>query len=136
MEYSCLKTLAGKHNSTSRKIIRKYRDGKGGWSIPYKTAKGDKRREFAKFMDCKNADNFNDTIVDFVKYARARTTFEDRLSAQVCELCGKTDVPLEMHHVNKVKNLKGKQFWEMVMIAKKRKTLAVCKNCHHKIHHP
>jgi ribosomal protein L32 len=79
---------------------------------------------------------FSDTIIDFVKYARARTTFEDRLSAQVCELCGKTDVPLEMHHVNKVKNLKGKQFWEIVMIAKKRKTLAVCKNCHHKIHHP
>ena len=26
--------------------------------------------------------------------------------------------------------------WEIVMIAKKRKTLAVCKDCHHKIHHP
>lgn len=29
MEYSCLKTLASKHNSTTRKIICKYRDGKG-----------------------------------------------------------------------------------------------------------
>ena len=35
-----------------------------------------------------------------------------------------------------VKNLKGKQLWELAMIAKKRKTLAVCKDCHHKIHHP
>ena len=33
MEYSCLKTLAGKHESTSRKIIRKYRDGNGGWGL-------------------------------------------------------------------------------------------------------
>ena len=41
-----------------------------------------------------------------------------------------------IHHVNKVKNLKGKQLWELAMIAKKRKTLAVCKDCHHKIHHP
>ena len=46
------------------------------------------------------------------------------------------NVPLEIHHVNKVKNLKGKQLWELAMIAKKRKTLAVCKDCHHKIHHP
>ena len=59
-----------------------------------------------------------------------------RLSARVCELCGKTNVPLEIHHVNKVKHLKGKQLWELAMIAKKRKTLAVCKDCHHKIHHP
>jgi len=136
MEYSCLKTLAGKHCTTSRKIIQKYRDGKGGWSVPYETKKGAKRRNFAKFMDCKNIDNFNDTAIDFVKYAKARTTFEDRLSAKVCELCGKTDAPLEIHHVNKVKNLKGKQDWEIVMITKKRKTLAVCKSCHHKIHHP
>ncbi len=136
MEYSCLKTLAGKHCTTSRKIIQKYRDGKGGWSVPYKTKKGAKRRNFAKFMDCKNSDNFSDTVIDFVKYAKARTTFEDRLSAKVCELCGKTDVPLKIHHVNKVKNLKGKQDWEIVMITKKRKTLAVCKSCHHKIQHP
>lgn len=136
MEYSCLKTLAGKHCVTSRKIIQKYRDGRGGWSVPYETKKGAKHRNFAKFMDCKNSDKYSDTVIDFVKYAKARTTFEDRLSAKVCELCGKTDVPLEIHHVNKVKNLKGKQDWEIVMITKKRKTLAVCKNCHHKIHHP
>jgi hypothetical protein len=137
MEYSCLKTLAGKHGGTSRKIINRYRDGKGGWSIPYQTAKGDKRREFAKFMECKNTNDFNDTIIDFaIKHVGARTTFEDRLSAKACELCGKTDVPLEIRHVNKVKNLKGRQLWEITMIAKKRKTLAVCKDCHHKIHHP
>ena len=137
MEYSCLKTLAGKHCSTSRKIIQKYRDGKGGWSVPYETKKGSKRRSFAKFLDCKNTDLYFDEIIDFaIAHVGSRTTFEDRLSAKVCELCGKTDVPLEIHHVNKVKNLKGRQLWEITMIAKKRKTLAVCKDCHHKIHHP
>ena len=136
MEYSCLKTLAGKHKSTSRKIINQYRDG-SSWSIPYQTAKGKKaHRKFADFMDCKDSDSFSDTVDLAIRFAKARTTLESRLSAKTCELCGKTDVPLEMHHVNKVKNLKGKQHWEMVMIAKRRKTLAVCKDCHHKIHNP
>jgi hypothetical protein len=137
MEYSCLKTLAGKHDSTSRKMVEKYHVKDCGWGIPYKTAKGQKYRMFAKYQDCKNADSFSDAIVDHaVRYAGTRTTFEKRLASQTCELCGKTDTPLEMHHVNKVKNLKGKQRWEIMMIAKKRKTLAVCKDCHHKIHHP
>ena len=41
----------------------------------------------------------------------------------------------EIHHVNKLKNLKGKLPWEVAMIAKRRKTLVVCHNCHVMIHH-
>ena len=137
MEYSCLKTLAGKHKSTSKKIRAKFPTGTGGWGIPYDTAKGQKYRTFAKYMDCKDNNSFNDVIVGYaIRHAGTTTTLEKRLAAQECELCGKTNTPLEMHHVNKVKNLKGKQQWEIVMIAKRRKTLAVCKGCHHKIHHP
>lgn len=137
MEYSCLKTLAGKHDSTSRKILAKYHIKNGGWGILYESQKGQKYCKFATYQDCKSNDAFSDVIINYgAGHAGARTTFEDRLSAKVCELCGKTDVPLEIHHVNKVKNLKGKQQWEIVMIAKRRKTLAVCKGCHHKIHHP
>lgn len=137
MEYSCLKTPAGKHDSTSRKMISKYHIKNAGWGIPYETKRGQKYCKFAKYQDCKSSDSFSDVIVNHgARHAGTRTTFEDRLSAEVCELCGKTNVPLEIHHVNKVKNLKGKQQWEIVMIAKKRKTLAVCKDCHHKIHHP
>jgi len=137
MEYSCLKTLAGKHDSTTRKIKTKYHIKNGGWGISYTTKKGQKYCRFAKFQDCKNNNKVNDSITNFgTIYSGTTTTLEQRLSAKVCELCGKTDAPLEMHHVNKVKNLKGKKNWEIVMIAKKRKTLAVCKDCHHKIHHP
>lgn len=137
MMYSCLKTLGGKHNRTSKKMLEKYQIKNGGWGVPYKTSKGQKRREFARYQDCKNPSGFNDIIIEYaIRHAGTRTTFDKRLSAEVCELCGKTNVPLEIHHVNKVKNLKGKQNWEIIMIAKKRKTLAVCKGCHHKIHHP
>ena len=137
MEYSCLKTLAGKHKSTSKKIRDKFPAKGGGWGIPYDTKKGQKHRAFAKFTDCKGSNSFNDVIVESaIRHAGMTTTLEKRLSAKVCELCGKTNTPLAMHHVNKVKNLKGKEQWEIVMIAKRRKTLAVCKDCHHKIHHP
>lgn len=40
MEYSCLKTLAAKHNTKISKIIAKFKDGKGGWGIPYETKSG------------------------------------------------------------------------------------------------
>ena len=136
MEYSCLKAIAGKHKTTSRKVIGKY-SSNGSWRIPYQTARGIKYCKFADFMKCKKTTDFDDVIKDHaVVYFNSRTTLEDRLSAKVCELCGKTGVPIEIHHVNKIKNLKGKDFWKIMMIAKRRKTLAVCKNCHHKIHNP
>ena len=88
-------------------------------------------------MDCKNPVSFDETIIDYtLRYGNNRNTLEKRLSAEVCELCGKAGVPLEIHHVNKVKNLKGKEYWEQVMIAKQRKTLALCHQCHTNIHHP
>ena len=58
----------------------------------------------------------------------------DRLSAGQCELCGKTDCEIEIHHVRKLKDLKGKNDWERFMIARSRKTLALCKDCHEKLH--
>jgi len=137
MEYSCLTTLAGKHDSTVKKIRDDFSVANGSWGIPYDTAKGQKYRTFAKYTDCKDSDSFSDVIVEYAaRHTGTRTTLEKRLAAQECELCGKTNTPLAMHHVNKVKNLKGKKHWEVMMIAKRRKTLAVCKDCHHKIHHP
>ena len=44
------------------------------------------------------------------------------------------DVDIEMHHVRKLKDLKGKRYWEKFMIARNRKTLALCKKCHYNLH--
>jgi len=49
-------------------------------------------------------------------------------------LCGATD-NLVMHHVRKLGELKGKENWEKLMIARRRKTMAACGSCHQKIHH-
>ena len=136
IEYSCLKTLAGKHKSTCSKIKQQYKDGKGGWGISNKTKNGVKTVAFADYSSCKNNGFVTDIIENAAKiHSYNRTTFESRLKAKVCELCGTTEAEhYEIHHVNRVKNLKGKAFWEQMMIAKRRKTLVVCRSCHHSIH--
>ena len=136
MEYSCLKTLANKHKSSISKIKAMFKDGKGNWGIPYETKSGTKRRYFAKYTYCKDASNPTDTVNDLaVVYGYSINSLENRLKAKVCELCGTTESEhYEIHHVNKLKNLKGKQMWEKVMLAKRRKTLIVCKKCHYEIH--
>ena len=65
-----------------------------------------------------------------------RNSLEARFRARRCELCGSEGegITFEIHHVSKVKNLKGKKAWERAMIAKKRKTLVVCRECHKRIH--
>jgi len=138
MEYSCLKTLAAKHKSQISKIKRKFGDGRGKWGVPYETKAGKKRCYFAKYSDCRNTKNPDDRMfTPSVIYGTTRNSLENRLKAKVCELCGTTEAEhYELHHVNKVKNLKGKAAWERVMIAKRRKTLAVCKTCHNNIHNP
>ena len=136
MEYSCLKTLAGKHKSNISKIITMFKDGTGKWGVPYETKDGKKRRYFAKHSDCKGR-GFNTDVVNkaAIVYGYSINTLENRLKAKVCELCGTAESEhYEIHHVNKLKNLNGKQMWEKAMIAKRRKTLVVCRKCHHEIH--
>jgi len=135
MQYSMFKTLANKHKCSKKKIIMQMRMGKG-YGVKVKNAKGKERvilfynegfkRKKMSYEDC-------DCLPRGVVYY-SRTKLTDRLAACKCELCGKEGVPLEMHHVRKLKDLKGKKHWEVIMIARKRKTIAVCEECHRKIH--
>jgi hypothetical protein len=136
MEYSCLKTLAAKHKCSIAKVKEMYRDGRGKWCVPYETKAGKRRLYFAKYTDAKEVKNPSDVQTNAAaSYSGSRTTFESRLKAKRCELCGTTESEhYEIHHVNKVKNLSGKEPWERVMIAKRRKTIVVCRKCHHAIH--
>ncbi|WP_199223007.1 hypothetical protein, partial [Clostridium perfringens] len=51
-----------------------------------------------------------------------------------CEWCESENKDIEIHHVRKLKDLKGKKEWEKEMIGRKRKTLALCHECHWKLH--
>lgn len=135
MQYSLFKTLANKHKCPKKKIIMQMRMGRD-YGVKVKNVKGKEyaillyndgfKRKKMSYEDC-------DCLPRGVAYY-SRTKLTDRLAACKCELCGKEGVSLEMHHVRKLKDLKGKKHWEVIMIARKRKTIAVCKECHRKIH--
>ena len=131
MEYSCLKTIANKHKTSIRKIIRQYKDGKT-WSVPYETKSGTKYRRPLKIADCKRG-FLTDTIYQRKKY-QWKSTIRQRLNAHVCELCGTKTADLYEVHVVRNLNELGNSPWEAVMKKKRRKTLVVCSECHRKIH--
>lgn len=122
MEYSCLKTLASKHRTKISKLYDEYRTGTKRWGIPYETKSGKKVKQLTKFNEIKKSECIDIIPKEIIIYANTKTTLESRLKAKTCELCGSTDSPkYEIHYINKVKNLEGKEVWEQIMIAKKRK---------------
>ena len=57
-----------------------------------------------------------------------------RMDANQCEYCGKEGGYFEVHHVRKLADMKdGKQPWQKLMMARKRKTLVLCIDCHHRL---
>lgn len=135
MEYSMYKTFAGKYRSTVVRICKKYKKDKV-FTVTYKDKKGKiHERKFYHdgFKRRKSEDvQCHDRLP--VAYYYTPTSLIDRLKANRCELCGCENVMLEMHHIRKLKNLKGKEDWERIMIARRRKTIALCQSCHRKIH--
>lgn len=136
MEYSMYKTYATKYRTTKHNMIEKYRINKD-FGVKYKTKDGKEKvclfyNEGFKRKDInRNADV--DNITD-KRFYLGKTSLIQRLEASKCELCGAENVPIEIHHVRKLKELKGKKFWEQFMIARKRKTLALCHKCHGDLH--
>ena len=136
MQYSMFKTFATKYRTSMSKMISRLRIGKE-FGVRFTDKKGKTKTRlfynegFARKPMQKAA--VVDVIPNTVKYS-SRTSLMDRLSAGQCELCGKTDCEIEIHHVRKLKDLKGKNDWERFMIARSRKTLALCKDCHEKLH--
>lgn len=136
MQYSMFKTFATKYRTTMRRMIGKLRIGKN-FGVRFTDKKGKTKTRlfynegFARKPLQKNA--VVDVIPQTVMYS-SKTSLMARLSAEQCELCGKTDCEIEIHHVRKLKDLNGKSYWERFMIARNRKTLALCLDCHEKLH--
>lgn len=136
MEYSMYKTYATKYRTTKHNMIEKYRINKG-FGVKYKTKDG--KEKVCLFYDegFKRKDINRNADVDNVtdkRFYLGRTSLIQRLEAGRCEICGAENVPIEIHHVRKLKDLNGKKFWEKFMIARRRKTLALCHKCHVDLH--
>lgn len=134
MKESMYKTLSSKYESTVRKIIRKYCRNKV-FTVRYENNKGEMLERtiyHGGFKQRKDARIDNAHIMPSYRGTES-TSLMARLKARECEYCGAED-NLRMVHVRKLKDLKGKQEWERFMIARQRKTIAVCENCYRKIH--
>ena len=135
MQYSMYKTFARKYSTTARKIIAKYRINKD-FAVTYEDKKGRKKTRVFFNGSFKRKTTAMDASCDIVANTIFNTTVSSliqRLQAGICELCG-AEGNIEVHHVKRLKDLQGKKPWEIQMIGRQRKTLAVCIPCHNKIH--
>jgi group II intron reverse transcriptase/maturase len=135
---SVCKTLASKHNTSVRKMVRRMKSGKRYiWRC---TGRNGQPKHFAvqRFGDLRKQKAPGGTDVDVqpntIVLRAARTKLLDRLAANACEYCGKHGGYFEVHHIRKMKDLKGKQAGEKHMIALRRKTMVLCIQCHHLLH--
>ena len=130
-----LKTFAGKYRTRISKIIRKYRQGKD-FVVKYHKKDGIGRVLFYNkgFQRDTKVGMSNPDVIARAIENYSRSGLIKRLKANQCEWYGKENVPIEVHHIRKLKDLKGKKKWEIVMIARKRKTMALCIDCHNKLH--
>ena len=146
MKFSLAKTLADKHRSSVRQVIRKYQTVV---STPHGTLKvlevmqpcGEEKKPLvARFggiaLRRQKGAVMNDRPPQV--YNSRRSELVQRLLADHCELCGST-VRCEVHHIRKLADLrrpgrKERPAWMQRMAMRRRKTLVVCQKCHEDIH--
>ena len=135
MRYSFYKTLAMKQNSSTKKIVARYKRGHD-IAIPYIGKGGETKYRvfyndgFARQQPSKDAacDNLPNLFVT------PYPTLAEKLVERKCELCGATNVDTMMYQVKKLTELEPNTVWNKLMLKKWRKTLVVCKCCNKKIH--
>ncbi|PQP79406.1 group II intron reverse transcriptase/maturase [Candidatus Phytoplasma phoenicium] len=127
-EYSCLKTLARKRKTSLAKVRKKLCCG-STWAIPY-INKGKTKYEswivysWDKIKRMRSYKGNPDiTINSFI--FRGRTNLTDRLKAERCENCDKTN-QLQIHHIGTIRNANHQSIMN-------KKTKVLCKVCHRKI---
>ncbi len=136
MKWSMLKTYANKYKTKAKDISEKFNKN-GKFGVSYINKKGVEKTTYFyddPLVKSSETESYKvDEIPNVVKY-KGRTNLIDRLEANKCEWCKEKDVPLEIHHVKKLKDLKGKKQWEKFMIERNRKTIALCHKCHNDLH--
>jgi len=135
MKYSMLKTFANKYRTNVHRIEAKYMKN-GHFTVEYLTKAGGKQAIFyAGGFEKKTPSRLSDISVlpAYKKYDRPNT-LRNRVKLGRCELCRKKTDSIELHQVKRLKDLSGTEPWEAIMLERRRKTLAVCQDCHKMIH--
>jgi len=133
MKGSLYRTFAAKYKSTFNKMKAKY-EINGVFTVKFETKSGTRHREFYHdgFVQI-DEPLFED--VDTMPEYRIKdnpNSLARRLKAGVCEACNQRTPDIHMHHVKKLKDLTGKNEFEILMMEKHRKSLALCSECYEK----
>jgi len=144
---SCVRTLATKHKCKRAQIYRKYygptSTGKKGLVVEFTNHKTGKthRAEFGEvpFKAGSWPSSIEDRNDQYVQVYRG-TELLKRLTANQCELCGNKSRCV-VHHIRGLRDLEAKRQQgrpltaaEEFAIARRRKQVVVCPECHQKIH--
>ena len=146
MQQSLAKSLAAKHKTPRRKLIRRYQSTvntehgeRACLQVVVERGEG-KRPLVARFGGIPLKRNRQAVLADQKpqRYRTDRNELIKRLLADKCEMCAST-VNVEVHHIRALRdlNVKGrreKPKWVQVMAARRRKTLVVCRPCHLNVH--
>jgi RNA-directed DNA polymerase len=134
---SLFKTLAAKHQESVRRIAQRLkRDDRYTLVV----TDGERTRHIhvfrlkdlqQPFMGNKRIDVQPNTLA----LTLSRTEIIRRLNARQCEYCETMEGLFEVHHIRKMKDVAhGKELWQHMMAARRRKTLVLCRSCHHLLH--
>jgi hypothetical protein len=134
---SLFKTLACKHKSSVNKIANQLKTQEGY----VLTVPGEKKTRSIKIFRLKDLrkpfpnDPRLDVSPNIFMWTISRSEVIKRMNRKQCEYCETTTGPFEIHHIRKMKDVaKGKAFWQQMMAARNRKTLVLCRTCHHQLH--
>lgn len=140
MEYSMYKTFASKYRTSVSKILNRYKIN-GKFAVRYETKGGTKIRWFydegfrkIQWNEISKMGQNVDLEYNTLNIRGSDNSLITRLKAQKCEWCGRDDKPIEIHHVRRLKDIRGKEMWERQMKSRNRKTMALCEDCHHNLH--
>jgi len=143
MERSLTKTLAAKEQIPLPQVYRRYKATIMVENKPYKGLQVTIEREGRKPLIAQWGGiplKWNTKAVLNDQPERiwsTRSELEERLLADTCEYCGSHE-KCQVHHVRALRDLhpkgrKPRPRWMVLMAARQRKTLVVCKTCHEDI---
>ena len=146
MQQSLAKTLAAKHKTPRRKMIRRYQstvqtEHGERTCIEVMVERGEGKRPLvARFGGIPLKRKRRAILIDQrpQRYMVQRNELLQRLLAEKCEMCGSVE-DIQVHHIRALRdlNVKGqrkKPEWAQVMTARRSKTLVVCRSCHLNVH--
>ena len=135
MNGSLHKTFAFKYRTKSSAIREKYTVN-GIFGADYETKQGRKRCEvYHDGFQRKSVPLLGnvDVLPQSVRLGRPNR-LAARVKAGVCELCGRDQVTIHMHHVRTLKSLKGTTPCEQKMLSMRRHSIALCPDCFANLH--